>query len=443
VATPASTVVAVSDNLRLLFSLYRRPARTMGRILDEGSLLFGAAAVLVVGLVLSLGMFLPVWATIQAQTDGPRESSADSSPSTSAPAEPNPFGDGVTDAEGGPPGGGTWMAQAFFGSMVSSVFFALLGLAFLYIPACVLAATLLAPVGSFGVAFRRDYGSLLACALFSWTAAHLPFALLSLALPGLSFPLRFLLVLSGLAVFAVFMVLAVRTVFGVGAAVGLGVTILGSLGLLLAPLGPFLASPFLLYIGWQYFRGDLADVQSIFGRRQSFKRHLHAATLNPRDAEAHYQLGLIHQQRRESDEAKARFLKAIEIDPREIDAHYQLGRLAREAGRFEDAIGHFEEVVRRDEAHARHELWREIGATYFASTSWPNARWALEKFAVKRPHDPEGLLLLGQVLAALQEKALAEDAFRRCIESVDTMPTFRRAEVARFKKQARKLLSTL
>ncbi len=412
----------ILDNLRLLVSLYVRPARTMGRILDEGSLLFGAVAVLVVGLVLSLALFLPMWAMLETQLE---DLNADESPSPS----PGPSAH---------PSYASMIMRAFFGSMISGVFFSLAALALLYVPGCVLAATLLAPVGSFGVAFRRDYGGLLACALFSWTAAQLPFGVVSLGIPGVWSPLRLLLALLGFFVFAFFMVLAVRAVFGVGTGVAAGVTFLGAFGLLLAPLGPFLASPFLLYIAWQYFHGDISDVSSFFARRQSFKRHLQAATLNPRDAEAHYQLGLLHQKRRETDEAKARFQKAVEIDPREIDAHYQLGRLAREEGRHEDAIRHFEEVVSRDEAHARHEIWREIGATYVASTSWPNARWALEKYVGKRPHDPEGLLLVGQVFSALGEKALAEDAFRRCIESVDTMPAFRRGEVARFRKEAKK-----
>jgi tetratricopeptide (TPR) repeat protein len=431
----------ILDNLRLLFSLYVRPARTMGRILDEGSLLFGVVAVLVVGLLLSLALFLPLWADLETRAESQAAAVSPSAPKT--PPRPRVTLDPLDEGEGGGPGArdaSSMIARAFFGSMVSGVFFSLAALAVLYVPGCVLAASLLAPVGSFGVAFRRDYGALLACALFSWTAAQLPFAVLSVALPGTTMALRFLLLCLALLTFLLFMALAARAVFGVGAAVGAGVTVLGGFALLLAPLGPFLASPFLLYIAWQYFRGDLSDVSSIFGRRQSFKRHLHAATLNPRDAEAHYQLGLLHQQRRELEEAKARFQKAIEIDPREIDAHYQLARLARGEGRYEEAIRHFEEVVGRDESYARHEIWREIGATYVASTSWPSARWALEKYVDKRPHDPEGLLLLGQALSALGEKSLAEDAFRRCIESVDTMPAFRRGEVARFKREAKKLL---
>jgi tetratricopeptide (TPR) repeat protein len=431
----------MSENLRLLFSLYWRPRRTMGRILDEGSLLFGAAAVLVVSLLLVLAFFLPLWATVEAQTP---EAVTSPGPPTAKPVSP-PTGLLEDTAAGGGQAGGVraLLAQALFGSMLTSVFFALLSIAFLYIPACVLAATLLAPVGSFGVAFRRDYGALLACALFSWAAALCPFALANLAAPGLPLSYRFLLFLGGIVGFLFFMAVAASTVFGVGTKVGLGVALLGGFGLLLAPLGPFLASPFLLYIVFQLVRGDIADVRAIFGRRRSFKRHLHAATLNPRDAEAHYQLGLLHLQRRELEEAKARFQKAVEIDSRELDAHYQLGRLAREEGRFEDAIRHFEEVVRQDETHSRHEVWREIGATYVASTSWPSARWALEKFTAKRPHDPEGLVLFGRALLALGEKDLAQDAFRRCIESVDTMPAFRRAEVGRFKKEARKLLAAL
>jgi tetratricopeptide (TPR) repeat protein len=431
----------MSENLRLLFSLYCRPRRTMGRILDEGSLLFGAAAVVVVSLLLVLAFFLPLWATIEAQT---QEAVTSPGPPKAKPMSP-PTGLLEDTVAGGGQAGGVraLLAQAFYGSLLSFVFVFLVSIAFLYIPACVLAATLLAPVGSFGVAFRRDYGALLACALFSWAAALGPFALANLAAPGLPLSYRLLLFLGGIVGFVFFMAVAASTVFGVGTKVGLGVALLGGFGLLLAPLGPLLASPFLLYIVFQLVRGDIADVQALFGRRRSFKRHLHAATLNPRDAEAHYQLGLLHLQRRELEEAKARFQKAVEIDSRELDAHYQLGRLAREQGRFEDAIRHFEEVVRQDEAHARHEVWREIGATYVASTSWPSARWALEKFTAKRPHDPEGLVLLGRALLALGEKNLAQEAFRRCIESVDTMPAFRRSEVGRFKKEARKLQAAL
>lgn len=190
------------------------------------------------------------------------------------------------------------------------------------------------------------------------------------------------------------------------------------------------------YCAYQYLRGDLGDVLWSFGARQSFKRYLEAATVNPRDAEAHYQLGLIHLQRRQLDEAAARFARAVEIDPGEVDAHYQLGRLARGQRRFEDARRHFEAVVSRDPRHASHEVWREIGATYLESESDRHARWALAKYAEQRPHDPEGLYLLGTALLRLDDREAARDMFRRCVEAVDTSPRYLRRRAASWRRLA-------
>lgn len=319
------------DNLRLLAQLYVNPVRALSQILDDGSLVFGVGAVLAVSFLSSL------------------------------------------TSRG--------MAAQMLGSFVTtSVFGTLFGLAALYVPACLLVATLVAPVGSFGVAFRRDYGSLLVCALFSWAAAHLPFALMGLGIgvaSATSWSWTVGAWLAGALAFGVLMVLSLRTVFGLGfgaaaATAGLGVTAFA-----LLPIAPLLASPLLLFWGWQYFRGDVSAIQWSFERRQGFKRHLQAATLNPRDSEAHYQLGLIYQQRRQLPEATERFRKAVEIDPGEVDAHYQLGRIARSERRFPEAILHFEEVVRRDPKYSSHEVWREIGATTpsRATPSMPAGRW--------------------------------------------------------------------
>ena len=111
-------------------------------------------------------------------------------------------------------------------------------------------------------------------------------------------------------------------------------------------------------------RGYISGVLRSQRARESFKQNLEAATLNPADASAHYNLGLIHQQRNEFDAARERFERAIQIDEEEIDAHYQLGRIARQQKRFADAVKNFEQVVTRDQTHAQHEIWREVGATY-------------------------------------------------------------------------------
>jgi tetratricopeptide (TPR) repeat protein len=430
-AAPATFPMMLADNLCLFFGLFQSPVRTMGRIVDEGSILFGVGAVVVVGLLMSLGTALPMYGALRAPLDERRSVA----PATGTSAEPPPRG---TDEV---PSGSSVLVRALIGLTATSVMGVLFGIAVLYVPACILVLTFLAPVGSFGVAFQRDYGALLACALFSWAAAELPFAILGLALPGLGLGLRAGLWAGTALVFGTLMVVAIRTVFGVGSGEAVAGALLGGFGLALAPLAPFVASPFLLYLGWQYFRGDIASVQWAFGRRQSFKRHLEAATLNPRDADAHYHLGLIHQQRRQIPEAIERFRKAVEIDAGELDAHYQLGRIARGEKRYEDAIRHFGDVVKRDEKHARHEVWREIGATYLESGTLEHARWALDKFVAARPHDPEGLYWRGEALSSLGEAGAAQEAYRLTIEAVDTMPAYRH-EVSRWKKLARRRLTS-
>ncbi len=99
-------------------------------------------------------------------------------------------------------------------------------------------------------------------------------------------------------------------------------------------------------------------------------------------------------------------------------------------------------MVSRDDAHARSEVWREIGSTYLESGSIDHARWALSKYVERRPHDPEGLLRYGEALLAAGDSAGAAQQFRACVEAVDTMPAYRRREVARWKRAARQRLTS-
>jgi tetratricopeptide (TPR) repeat protein len=401
------------ENVGLFLELYLRPRRAFSGILDQGSILFGAALVVIVSAVMAAGLAVQMMVAPAG--------------ALSKPAPPSPY---------------SLVALVSLTSSLGDVF----GLALLYAPFALLALTVFEPVGSFGVAFRRDFGPLLACTFFAWAAARLPFALLSLVLPLLGLGMRGLAVYLALwamggLLFAALMVIALQTTFGARLTSAVAVALLAPVALLLQPFLAFLASPFVLFFGWRYLRGDLGDVTWSFSARQSFKRHLQASTLNPRDASAHYNLGLIHQQRRQNAEAQERFRRAVEIDPSELDAHYQLGRIAREEKRYEDAIRHFEEVVSRDDAHARSEVWREIGSTYLESGSIDHARWALSKYVERRPHDPEGLLRYGEVLLATGDSKGAAEQFRACVEAVDTMPAYRRREVARWKRAARQRLT--
>ena len=176
-----------------------------------------------------------------------------------------------------------------------------------------------------------------------------------------------------IALFTVGTLEAVRKVFRLTLVRSLAVVFVSYAGaFLLSPLWGLLftrliGSPFILLMLFFLLRGYFSGIVSNQRARAAFKQNLEAATVNPRDSSAHYNLGLIHQQRGEFGEARERFQRAIDIDPDELDAHYQLGRIAREQNRPAEAIGHFEQVVQREQSHAQNEIWREIGATYLAA----------------------------------------------------------------------------
>ena len=252
-----------------------------------------------------------------------------------------------------------------------------------------------------------------------------------------------------LPVFALLSVAAVREVFRISwaraavAVVASGVAMLPLSGLLGWVFDHVLASPVLLLVLLFLMSSYLGEVMRGRRARASFRQNLEAATLNPADASAHYNLGLLHLQRRELSEARARFERAVEIDPEEVDAHYQLGRIARAERRWADAIRHYGETVARNDAHSQHEVWREAGATYVSAAQFEDARDALGRFLERRQSDPEGLYLMGRAQFGLGHLREAKEWMQRCIEAVRTSPAYKYRAEKRWATEAQQFLRSL
>ncbi|HEY8412328.1 MAG TPA: tetratricopeptide repeat protein [Pyrinomonadaceae bacterium] len=217
------------------------------------------------------------------------------------------------------------------------------------------------------------------------------------------------------------------------------------LALFVAPIGyrlfhGVLGSPFLIFLLIMLLRGYFSDIMGTQRAKAAFKQNLESATLNPADASAHYNLGLIHQGRGELDQARERFERALQIDDSEIDASYQLGRIARQQKRYADAIQNFEHVVARDPAHSQYEVWREVAATYIAAGQFEDARTALEQFLEHRPSDPEGLYLMGRAHAGLGHKREATNLMQACIEAVKTAPAYKYRASKRWLNEAQQFI---
>lgn len=332
---------------------------------------------------------------------------------------------------------GTVLADAFAGWIGFSWLAPLMATAVVFVPAIIVVRAV-AGFGSFGVLMSRDYLSLLLCCLMCWAAAYFPFVILGLVFGPLT-------LIAANVYFAVLAAFGIRTVFGIGFGAAMGLSLLGCVaavfGIALTdfagPLKYYVMSPFLLYYAYSMFGSDVRSLGEGLRSRQHFQQQLEIATTNPRDADAHYQLGLIYQKRRQYSEAISRFQKAVEIDPSESEAQFQLGRLWREQGRFDDAIRHLKIAGELNDKLASNEVWRELGAAYFGASRFEEALAALEKYTQRRSYDPEGLYWYGKTLAALGRAAEARAAFEQCVEAVDTMPKHRRAEVRKWKGLAK------
>lgn len=367
--------------------------------------------------------------------------------------------------------------------VITTLFQSLLFVAIIFVPVTALVANLLERRGGFRLVLQQEYASLAATFFYGWAAANVlgvPLALLanlsgyqatyvqdSIELvkrfqPTLNLPPEALAELLNprthasnlyrmivLPVFGVGTILAVREVFRVSVLRSLAVMALSTVityiaAILFLPLfGSLLASPFLLLVLFLLGRGYVSELTRSASARASFKRNLETATLNPADASAHYNLGLIHQQRNQLAEARARFQRAVEIDADEVDAHYQLGRIARAEGRLGDAIKDFQEVVARDEAHSQYEIWREIGATYLAAGQFDDSREALSSFLSHRQSDPEGLYLMGRAFAGLGRRREAANSMQACIEAVKTAPAYKYRTEKRWLNEAQQFLKQL
>jgi tetratricopeptide (TPR) repeat protein len=277
----------------------------------------------------------------------------------------------------------------------------------------------------------------------AWAAVNIPVALIARVAP---LPLLGAVAVLAYLYFAVLMFFAVRTVFGTEngvAAVSVGLSVIPLAGAVVV-WGPlrfvlgWLASPFFLFYALYYLGGEFRNMGAGLRRRQNFSRMLQAAAVNPHDADAQYQLGLIHQQRRQYSQAAERFKAAVAIDPTETDAHFQLGRMAREQGRLDDALAHFQVVLKQDEKHNLSEILRETGATYLARGQYEDACRELSIYLERRPYDPEGLYHYGQTLERSGDIAQAREMYGRAVEAARTAPRYRRRYTARWSRMAQK-----
>jgi tetratricopeptide (TPR) repeat protein len=382
----------MNENLTILLRFYVRPARAASDALDKGSLAFA---------VCLAGFAILLWS---------------------------------------------------FGSPGSIPARALAAIFLVMVPLSVVIVTKWDGLGSASATLRREYVSILVCSLFAWAAAYLPFGLIQAALAPAGMALH-PIIIAALAHFA-FLALfcaCLRTALGTSSLHAVAATLASWLGGLIffivwpifGRFSYFLLSPWLLFVLYRYYSPDVRALGQVMSSRQNFRRQLEASMLNPRDADAHYQLGLIYQQRKQYDEAAASFLRAVAIQPDEADAHLQLGRVLRAQGKHEDALRHIELALQADSTVGTREGWRELGAVLLDLDRAGEAVAPLDRYTNHRSYDPEGLYYFATALRKTGRAEEARDAYNRTIEAVQTAPSYRRGQLRRWANDAKAQLREL
>ncbi|PYU88913.1 MAG: hypothetical protein DMG08_23560 [Acidobacteria bacterium] len=199
---------------------------------------------------------------------------------------------------------------------------------------------------------------------------------------------------------------------------------------------PFFIMIPLGYVAWQRLRGYF----ELKSGEQDLKAHLHSLTVNPQDADAHHQLGLIDLRRADLDKAQIHFEKAIEIDPRDPDYHYYLGRVFEEKGNWPAALEQYEQTYHLNAKYGLGDIFREVGKGYLHTGRLEKAVEFLHFFLDNRSSDPEGRYWVAVAFQKLGQTAEMRNQLRTLLDQARSNPRFFRKGNRRWLHQARMLL---
>ncbi len=192
----------------------------------------------------------------------------------------------------------------------------------------------------------------------------------------------------------------------------------------------------LFFLAWQWLRDYFASYAS----ERVFQQNLHSLTLNPQDADAHYQLGLIHFKRGNWESAGRYFEAALKIEPADPDYHYYIGRTYERTGEWQLALERYEETYRLNPEYGLGDIFREVGKAYLHTGSVEKGKEFLNFFLKRRDSDPEGRYWLAVALQKLGDEAQMRFQLNLIVEQARSHPRFFRKENREWIHRARTMI---
>ena len=137
--------------------------------------------------------------------------------------------------------------------------------------------------------------------------------------------------------------------------------------------------------------------------------------LEPKNADAHYYLGMTNLDLDQRDKAKEVFQKTRELDPTYKDVSFQLGGIAEGEHKYKEAIQHYEAEVAINPKSVK--TYQRLGDLYGAYVlDFGRAKEILEKALELEPDHAATLLNYGNTLYHLNQLGSATEQFERLIQ---------------------------
>jgi tetratricopeptide (TPR) repeat protein len=201
---------------------------------------------------------------------------------------------------------------------------------------------------------------------------------------------------------------------------------------------PFFFMIPLFYLGYQWFRGHYSSRMN----ERVFQQHLQTLTLNPQDADAHFQLGLIDLKRRNLEAALRHFENALQIDPDDPEYHYYLGRVYELKEDWNKTLEQYAETYRLNPEYGLGDIFREVGKGYLHTGNVEKGMEFLKFFLTKRGSDPEGRYWLAVALQKMGDSEQMRVQLKTIVEQARSNPRFFRKENREWIYRARNMIRT-
>jgi Flp pilus assembly protein TadD len=164
-------------------------------------------------------------------------------------------------------------------------------------------------------------------------------------------------------------------------------------------------------------RSELQNLLSLYQNKHfndAEKLALKLTQRFPYDQFAWKVLAIIHKYNGRMSEALALNKKVIEIDPKDTEAHYNLGNTLKELNKFEDAEESYKKAIKLKPDYA--EAHNNLGITLKELTKFEDAEIYFRTVITLRPDYAEAYNNLGNTLKELNKFEDAEESYKKAIK---------------------------